>query len=118
MLPLWCNQCNDYPLLRFTPPLPHVTSAQRSMQECSTKSITTGSSSCSSNTTSISVWSLPSHEQFSNVTFSSSSYSDVPRIHVKCRRTEPIDIIDIQRCWPQSYHTDSITSSNFCFGIQ
>lgn len=98
-----------YPLIHFTPPL---AGAQRSIQEYSAGGITTTitatvTSSCSSNT-STSTSSLYSCQQ-SNTTCSWSSCTDIPRIHLKCRRTKPINNTDMQRCIPQYNQIGSVT---------
>ncbi|EJW86565.1 hypothetical protein WUBG_02526 [Wuchereria bancrofti] len=97
-----------YPLIHFTPPLRYLAGAQRSTQEYSTGSVTTtDTSSCGSNTGTLPL-SSHSHRQL-NDKFLWFSCTDIPRVHLKCRRMKPVDNTNMQRLLPQYKQTGSVT---------
>ncbi|VDO30073.1 unnamed protein product [Brugia timori] len=105
-----------YPLIHFTPALRYLAGVQRSIQEYSTGSVTTtDTSSCSINTGTLPPSSY-NHRQF-NDKFLWSSCTDIPRVHLRCRRMKPVDNTNMQRLLPQCKQTGSVTYGYFRFRI-
>ncbi|VIO98939.1 Uncharacterized protein BM_BM735 [Brugia malayi] len=102
-----------YPLIHFTPALRYLAGVQRSIQEYSTGSVTTtDTSSCSINTGTLPPSSY-NHRQF-NDKFLWSSCTDIPRVHLRCRRMKPVDNTNMQRLLPQYKQTAGDPTKNTC----